>query len=100
MPAVFRFAPSRCAHIPTRLSTIGEQNLPEGNCSKAKGQAPLRELAPSSDLSKIWLGFQITTHCHFSMVRNCQLSLASPIPSVIASVAQAFSVSIRMHPVS
>jgi hypothetical protein len=64
-----------CAHIPTRLSTIGEQKSSEGyraTAQKAKGQAPLRELAPSSDSSKIWLGFQITTQCNFSMVRNCK----------------------------
>jgi hypothetical protein len=44
MPAVFRFAPSRCAHIPTRLSTIGEQNLPEAIAQKRRGKLPCENL--------------------------------------------------------
>ena len=73
MPSALRFTAPHCAHIPARLSTIAKSSADWH--AKAKGQAPLRELAPSSDLSKIWLGIQITTHCHFSMVRSASFRL-------------------------
>jgi hypothetical protein len=45
----------------SRIHRITLSSRAEAGGVKAKGRPPLRELAPSSDSSKIWLGFQITT---------------------------------------
>jgi hypothetical protein len=48
------------------------ERKPKQTVQKAKGRPPLREFAPSSDSSKIWLGFQITTPFAISVVKELQ----------------------------
>jgi hypothetical protein len=54
-----------------------------GQPEKAKGRPPLRELALSSDVSKIRIGIQITTNHNFRSVRTCALSPAFLYPSSV-----------------
>jgi hypothetical protein len=45
---------------------------------KSKGRVLLRDLAPAIRISKIWLGYQITTNCYPGVIRDLQARPALP----------------------
>ena len=63
----------------------------ESGIDKAKGRVSFERSPLLSDLSKIWFGFQITTHCHFRIVRSLEQSPHFPYASVITFAVRAFS---------
>lgn len=56
---------------------------------KAKGRTLFRDFALSSDVSKIRLGFQVTTRFNFGMVRSCWPFDRAALPSVLGRPARA-----------